>query len=255
MRPDFLLVAPTIGTKGLIYRMLNSVQTRRTWQVLINDSYDVSVAGKWNEGIRRGIMDLDVPLVIANDDIVFWPGAIDALLDGPEDCFLTGPQSDKLPAPGAIPTPFIRPAGRVVGGFSLFCLKPKVWENLRKYEMSDPARSLGHSPGMFDEEFFPAYYEDGDYYRRMVHCAGIKEHYCEDAWFYHEEHDLGNRSMRGSTSVLFDAERKSKSMVHMDKNKRRYQEKWGGKPHEEKFNYPFQDKSPAAQAKVHAVKT
>lgn len=91
--------------------------------------------------------------------------------------------------------------------------------------------------GYFDENFFPAYYEDVDY-RYRGRLAGLKTMVVEDTHIRHI----------GSASVSFvDADQHEDEFM---RNQAHYLRKWGGEKGHENFIHPFND--PAASAYIAA---
>lgn len=88
------------------------------------------------------------------------------------------------------------------------------------------SKRLYNQIGEFDEEFYPAYYEDSDYLYRMK-LEGILQEV--DA-------DLNPKVLR--TSMTYE---KAPEMIDESKkkNRDRYVQKWGGMPLLELFNTPF----------------
>lgn len=86
--------------------------------------------------------------------------------------------------------------------------------------------------GMFDENFYPAYYEDGDHYYRSklsgIRMEGIK------AVFVHGEHPNW-----GSHTIASDARLAEANKITFEMNKEYFISKWGGMNGEEKFTTPF----------------
>jgi hypothetical protein len=87
--------------------------------------------------------------------------------------------------------------------------------------------SLIEKVGLLDENFFPGYYEDNDYKRRIqlanaevVHCPLFNTH---------------DRSSTLNSSTKF----KKKNQYTFHKNCEYYVEKWGGTPTQEKYETPF----------------
>jgi GT2 family glycosyltransferase len=83
--------------------------------------------------------------------------------------------------------------------------------------------------GAFDEQFWPAYYEDSDYERRRT-LAGVRAHRIPGLTFTH----YGSATMK----AMHDGE----LCVHhrqFDANTRRYVKKWGGLPSEEVYPRPY----------------
>ncbi len=99
--------------------------------------------------------------------------------------------------------------------------------------------------GGFDETFYPAYFEDGDY-RRRANLAGIPVH--EWPIEYVERLALGrDRTSRGIVHGSYDAdgyqgwrgERLAWFWECYEKNRQYYIAKWGGDPGSETFSVPF----------------
>jgi GT2 family glycosyltransferase len=79
--------------------------------------------------------------------------------------------------------------------------------------------------GRFDENFFPAYFEDNDYFRRML-LADVQMIF---------NSMLNPITYRNSMTI-----KKSPELNNgFEKNRQYYISKWGGQPTQEKFNTPF----------------
>ena len=79
--------------------------------------------------------------------------------------------------------------------------------------------------GRFDENFFPAYFEDNDYFRRML-LADVQMIF---------NSMLNPITYRNSMTI-----QKSPELNNgFEKNRQYYISKWGGQPTQEKFNTPF----------------
>jgi GT2 family glycosyltransferase len=79
--------------------------------------------------------------------------------------------------------------------------------------------------GKFDENFFPAYFEDNDYFRRML-LAEVTITF---------NSMLNPITYRNSMTI-----QKSPELNNgFEKNRQYYISKWGGQPTQEKFNTPF----------------
>ena len=79
--------------------------------------------------------------------------------------------------------------------------------------------------GKFDEKFFPAYFEDNDYFRRML-LAGVT--ITTNAM-------LNPVIYRNSMTIQKTPELNS----GFEKNRQYYISKWGGQPTQETFSTPF----------------
>lgn len=79
--------------------------------------------------------------------------------------------------------------------------------------------------GKFDENFFPAYFEDNDYFRRML-LADVQMVF---------NPMLNPITYRNSMTI-----QKSPELNNgFEKNRQYYISKWGGQPTQEQFNTPF----------------
>lgn len=79
--------------------------------------------------------------------------------------------------------------------------------------------------GGFDEEFYPAYYEDNDYEYRMK-LLGIKPFKIPF---------LNPIVYKNSQTI----EKDPKIMSYSKINKARYESKWGGQPNQERYKFPY----------------
>ncbi len=96
-------------------------------------------------------------------------------------------------------------------GFSAFCLPKFVWDKI----------------GKFDDGFWPGYFEDNDYYRRMMlNNVGWQGLHIET------EHPT-------SSSINTDERLRAINQHCFPLNKMRYVAKWGGEPHNETFTIPW----------------
>lgn len=87
------------------------------------------------------------------------------------------------------------------------------------------SKSMFQEIGAFNEEFFPAYYEDNSYEYRMK-LKGYKA----------RTNPLLNPFVYNSSQTLEKAPRIADAVKN---NKRIYIEMWGGEPHKEKFTKPY----------------
>ena len=79
--------------------------------------------------------------------------------------------------------------------------------------------------GAFDEKFFPAYFEDNDYFRRML-IAGVQMVY---------NAMLNPVIFRNSMTIAKDQTLNN----NFENNRQYYISKWGGEPAKETFGTPF----------------
>lgn len=95
------------------------------------------------------------------------------------------------------------------------------------------SRELYDKVGAFDEGFWPAYYEDNDYYQRSIHL-GVEWKGITDIEVFHD----GSSSTRTSPWIQMLNQRTFQI------NKQRYIAKWGGEPHHEKYELPWDGGEP-----------
>lgn len=86
-------------------------------------------------------------------------------------------------------------------------------------------KSTFEKVGGFDENFFPAYFEDNDYCYRMLR-AGITRD---------QDYFLNPQIYRNSMTIA----KEPKLNLGFEKNKAYFVQKWGGLPSQEKFKTPF----------------
>ena len=96
------------------------------------------------------------------------------------------------------------------GTWCVICVSKKVFETI----------------GNFDEQFFPAYFEDNDYERRIKMQSDV---------FVLREPGLDPTLYRNSMTIKKEPTLNS----NFERNKRLYVSKWGGEPHKETFGTPY----------------
>jgi GT2 family glycosyltransferase len=135
-------------------------------------------------------------LILSNDDVRLHANTIEEMVKA----------ADETDAE------FIFPATPTHTTFCVFLLKHSAWQKV----------------GKFDEGFWPAYYEDIDYWHRMRH-AGIKMAELNNTSY---EHVLNGylKAMTPDENARFH--------VYMQNNYRRYVRKWGGGPGKETRTTP-----------------
>lgn len=235
-KPSFVLVVPTLVARNLVFRMLNSVRSSRSFEMVIDYSSHLSVGEKFNGGIDA-MMSLGVPAIFANDDIVLWPEALDILLDKMEEgCpFVAGSTTTNMPGEE-------EPCVGSTGGFSLFGMTPGLVTAMSEWESEHwdgYATWDSYAPGRFDGNFRPGYYEDKDFFYRMKLC-GVQEHVCTNALFYHElTRGEGGKVFVGAVTSMSDRDMWRRHKKRLSENLKRYERKWGGTPDQETFCLPW----------------
>lgn len=181
--------------------LAGSVQDSRTLNyVEVISDRERTVAGAWNEGIRRAFAKgADYAMVMANDarlredtvvellNFASGPHATDvSLWSACQECLASG---GKVHTDGA--------------DFSAFMLSP---------------RTLAVH-GYFDENFRPAYFEDNDYYARVI-LGGFRCRVVHQARFLH----------LGSQTIRHDAEMAHHVRHWFPLNRDYFVRKWGNEP-------------------------
>ena len=174
------------------------------------------LARSWNEGVLASLGDGNDVTLIVNDDLFFFHGAFDQFVE-----FILAAR-DGVPDFGAIMTYGMEPEGaahgmrQVLSYGACFALGPGAVDKV----------------GCFDENYWPAYREDSDYFYRLV-LAGAPLLRDERPLLQHQR----------SSTVRLD---RMISLLHderMRRNEEYYMRKWGGRPEEETFATPFNDRS------------
>ena len=155
-----------------------------------------SVAGAWNWGCSTAFGEAADFCLVMGNDVELSPGCLDALVNygvlGGADLWTA--RAAGLDSP---------PECGVVDGRADFCCFMVSQNTLRKF-------------GTFDENFRPAYFEDNDYFARIVQGGGS----CQillDALCYH----------RGSMTMKLEAEAAHHVRHWFESNRKRYADKWG----------------------------
>ena len=178
---------------GLAQHLLaHDIQLPRL-RIIPSDS-NLGVAGSWNWFLNN----LSGLLLISNDDLEVYPDTLQK--------FLQAQQSNMDPN---TLTFTIRRAP-----MSFFLVDTSIKDKV----------------GLFDEKFYPAYFEDNDYEYRFK-LGGYSSHIVECEQPFHvmsatlkEQHAHGKNRQHN---------------INFDKNRQYYISKWGGLPRHETFKTPF----------------
>lgn len=166
---------------------------------IIDPGYNMGVAGSWNFFINNFI-NIDGEVYITQDDIEFKPGALELLYS------ISKKENNDF----------------VYGYFmGAFIYKKSGFKKI----------------GYFDENFYPAYYEDADFcYRTKMHDYFNPNDTFKIAW---SDPDLFLHH-GGATQTIKDDDKKP-SDYHMNilKNSNYYGSKWGGTSGSETYKNPY----------------
>ena len=210
MKKDLALIVPVLNQFELFTNMISTVDYPVKPYVIRNWEKNVGVAAGWNQGIRRAMKDGHRYAMICNDDVLFEPGAIelsfnhllnsDATIVSPNFC---------VPSRDGMNMYFSRELG-IIESIHWSCVIVDMYK-------------LIQTCGWFDENFFPAYFEDNDMFYRM-HLAGLKHYLVTEKGFYHKQ---------SATCETFITKE------HWNYCESYYRYKWGGLPGEERYERPF----------------
>jgi GT2 family glycosyltransferase len=181
---------------------------------------NMGTARSWNYGIADGLDKGADYVAVLNNDIVCHPECLDRLAHRME-------RGDVALATA------LDVRGEVASPEELATISAESKDGVPESEHPDFAafvlsRTCWETVGTFDEDFFPAYFEDNDYHRRIM-LAGLRAVVHPPAMFYHFGSRTQNES--GAAPVV------SGSMF--ERNRDRYLRKWGGLPGAENFHVPF----------------
>ena len=187
------------------------------------------VARSWNEGIHASFEDGNDVTVIVNDDLFFYQGGFDAFIDFVDASRVATPNF------GVITTYGKETGTDGVVGSSQYYHKAN-WQGGACLAIG---RAAVETIGYFDQNFWPAYFEDGDYFRRLELC-GLPVLWDERTLLEHNR----SYSLRSDPFLR---------RLHGERNRRNeayYRRKWGGvrgwigpdaPPGSERFRYPFDE--------------
>jgi GT2 family glycosyltransferase len=193
---DVALIVPVLNNFTGLTKLIESVDIPVLPIVINNWDDNRGVSRGWNIGISTAIERGCEYAVVVNDDVILRPGVIHSMTSKLTDSvILSSPVNE---------TGQGHPRGL---NFWCFAIKPQQFVD---------------TVGWFDENFFPAYFEDDDMAyriklaRRQIAWSGTKA--------YHQ--------VWGSTRGV---------NLDWSKNEEYYERKWGGPAGSEKFMYPFND--------------
>jgi len=192
----------------------------RTKEITIIDyPQNMGVAYAWNTGIKYAIENFDSKyFFIPNNDIILYPKTVERMIEAfdNKDVVLTTALNinNGEPFPDNIDKIDDMFGDEITEkpDFSCFMISKECVEKV----------------GMFDENFYPAYFEDNDYHYR-IKKAGLKAIKTNRAVFYH----FGSQTIKNDEKI-----RNFSNKKYLD-NKEYFIKKWGGCPGNEIFDTPF----------------
>lgn len=168
--------------------------------------HNMGVAGSWNFAMKWAVNRGVDAVVLVNDDIEIEPHTTRVLLEALEEAGETG-----VSIAGPTKLPFTLLAMRV----------PRAIEEI----------------GLFDEGFYPAYFEDDDYLWRLQ-LAGYSDLLRVDVV------DLGiTWPTHGTTKLEAGPELRREIEEGYERSRKLYEKKWGGAPLHELYGKPYDPSS------------
>lgn len=213
---DIALIVPTLNRYDLLTNMFQSVDYPIRPYVINNGrSGNIGVAASWNVGIKSALRDGYEYAIITNDDVEFMSGTIGQLvLDMRNYDALLITTNSILPKRDGDQFHY-KSQGMTLGAdYACFIVNIRI---------------LLYEIGEFDENFYPAYFEDNDM-RYRIKLAGHKEYMNTDIGIIHHGSSTQDSVPEGIVSK-----------ENWNQNKEYYKLKWGGEPFEEKWTIPYNE--------------
>lgn len=206
-KPDQYILLSNGGNIGSVRPELHGLtrrsDARRLWDLSpvlhVEELPRCSVAHVWNKAIQM-TRDWGKPdyMVVTGDDVVFGQDTLRNLTE----------QADAHPE-----ALFVYPRVMQSQMFCVYLAKQAVFDRV----------------GRFDERFFPAYFEDNDFCRRM-RLAGIEPLPVDGDGYLHDV---------SSTLAKFNPPEMEEHHTQFRENERKYVAKWGGLPGHEIYDTPM----------------
>lgn len=187
------------STSGEVDGAIHQIQERAIpsgdlfTEIKVEKHKNLGCSRSWNHIIRS----CQGPWLICGNDIQFMPGNVKKISD----------VQDANPDASIV----------CADGYSIFCMTDVGVKKV----------------GLFDENFFPAYYEDLDHFNR-VKLSGAKAVGVTDFKFVH-----GEAPHWGSSTVKSDPALEKKFAAFTANLREYYIRKWGGEPNKETFKTPY----------------
>jgi len=206
------LIVPVLNNFKVFTEMMVTVDHAVNPIVLDNWNHNRGVAASWNEGMRKSLEIGNEYALITNDDALFTPGAIKEMYD-----FMKYKSNAVFVSPNQNAYDENEPPRE--NGADFFCFMVNIPKLIEK-------------AGWFDENIFPAYFEDNDMHRRML-LAGVKSYILPNVQVNHV----------GSATQNFDPGNPACPPHQFEANRSYFVEKWGGRPGEEMWAHPFNNEN------------
>jgi GT2 family glycosyltransferase len=200
------LIVPVLKRFDLFTELMASVDYPVLPIVIDNWRGNRGVSAAWNLGMLKSLKAGNRYAIICNDDVVFEPNVISNLIETIKDT-------------------------------KAVMVSPNQWETSNEYTLTSwtdyccfavDIKQLIKNVGWFDENFYPAYFEDNDM-RRRIELAGLNSYTRKDLKISHIN----------SATQFADPANPVTSAEAFAKNNKYFIKKWGGNPYEETYTHPF----------------
>lgn len=215
-----LIAVPVMvqGEKLLRHIKTIDVPLKRYYILDNSEGKDPSVDNAIDEICANHPENIDEIVIVSNNQNAGYPGAVNQIIRDNTDCdhwIVTGFDwwVDKDQYKNLLDKDFKEGVflGEGIDDMCGFIFTPSLIEKV----------------GLLDENFFPGYFEDNDYKRRIKLANADIVHL--------PLHNIHDRSSTLNSSIRF----KQKNQYTFQQNYMYYIDKWGGKPGQEKYDTPF----------------
>lgn len=200
---------------------------------------NIGCAAGWNMGIDKAKLNNCTHFLIINNDILISPNAIQNMYNRLQDeatCLVAGLD---ISGECAIPEAVLD----VTAGINRKEYSESPHPHFSCFMISEGTLE---TVGWFDEGFYPAYFEDNDYHRRIkVICGENAGVTITTAAFYHFGSRTQNEALGIGNPVV--------PGVQFKENEARFARIWGGLPNREAWRQPYND--PTNTAKLNRDQT
>ena len=185
------------------------------------------LSASWNMIIRAGIDGGFDYILVSNNDLIFHPRCLDNLVafaeEHPDFLMWTAAEwkgQTDIENREVIRTKMVDVSiGDGFDGhphFSCYMVKNDFQKRLVEKEVG----TKEPFPGLFDENYAPAYFEDGDMHQRILRFGSVASK-TATALFYHY----------GSRTIKIDSDLDARNKDTYEKNRNYFKTKWGFDPH------------------------
>ena len=200
------LIVPVLKRFDLFAELMASVDYPVLPIIIDNWRGNRGVSAAWNLGMYKSLKAGNQYAIVCNDDVVFEPNVISELI-------------------------------KTIKDTNAVMVSPNQWGPDEGYGLTSwtdyccfavDIKQLIKKVGLFDENFYPAYFEDNDM-RRRIELAGLGSYTRKDLKITHAV----------SATQFADPNNPVTNKDAFYKNNMYFIEKWGGEPYQEIYTHPF----------------